>query len=727
MERCPPEILWLIAAHLPSVRSYCLFTGLCHHTRHVMRGTALTLTFNDGPVEGRDSFPIPPADAMAALLGPCTQLREITFASDYVTKGCGWHESTFGPWVDASFKGHDKLRVLRLPVRQGLEELYLGDDEHDYARAGQALAGAIGANCPNLRSLVWMDDSLGDLDLSPLRGCAASLQRLTVACGEDRLGQALSLFPNLDFFHAPNIDIVLARASPTIHATDSLDSVLTAGRAARCRLVEVRIPSGQPSFARPLVPFLTGTLGTLTRVDLLGRSRAVLIKVIPLLAVPSSAPALQTVRLTELDLQAPLPCPEALLGLINRVEHFTMQNNCGHGTVFRNLVVRSARLRTLDLLGDIEGPCLIECPALVSLDFPQPAPLLAGGVFAPLRLRCPALEVLSIEAAQPLSPMDEVGGGASEEGPLCPRLRRLELRGDDTECPWLARLPQWFPSLGRLTLGIGRPETFDLLWMLPCLSHLECTVRYAATREWHLRHGGGVGAAPLARLEVHVADTSPELSLVDISSPTLSWLALSCPGKRLDRVALGGCPSLAEVAIRCDARHIEMPPAPLPLRRLTISGAPFLDPADLERILLAGADQLRSVALWNEDPDHQPWDLTALAALIPRLRCLYELGISGATSPSVSFASPSLGVVALRWAATTHLSLAGCPALEYVFLSGSAKLAQIEMSPSLPYLLMVATEGVPVQGKASLKSQCPSGCRWEWASDDKEKSSSSVS
>ncbi|KAJ4456539.1 hypothetical protein PAPYR_8182 [Paratrimastix pyriformis] len=67
-------------------------------------------------------MPIPTADALAALVGPCTRLEELTLAPERALWRCGRWSSAFGGWVEAAFKNHTALHSLRIPNMAGLSE-----------------------------------------------------------------------------------------------------------------------------------------------------------------------------------------------------------------------------------------------------------------------------------------------------------------------------------------------------------------------------------------------------------------------------------------------------------------------------------------------------------------------------------------------------------------------------------------------------------------------------
>ncbi|KAJ4456538.1 hypothetical protein PAPYR_8181 [Paratrimastix pyriformis] len=68
------------------------------------------------------SASIPTADALAALVGPCTRLEELTLAPERALWRCGRWSSAFGGWVEAAFRNHPALHSLRIPNMAGLSE-----------------------------------------------------------------------------------------------------------------------------------------------------------------------------------------------------------------------------------------------------------------------------------------------------------------------------------------------------------------------------------------------------------------------------------------------------------------------------------------------------------------------------------------------------------------------------------------------------------------------------
>ncbi|KAJ4456319.1 hypothetical protein PAPYR_8503 [Paratrimastix pyriformis] len=100
---------------------YLLLIGLSHDARQAIRGTLRQMSFDekaspDDILEG-DCLPTPTADILAALVGPCKGLVDLSLPSrEPGLWGCGRTAADYAPWVDAAFAGHIQLATLRVPV-----------------------------------------------------------------------------------------------------------------------------------------------------------------------------------------------------------------------------------------------------------------------------------------------------------------------------------------------------------------------------------------------------------------------------------------------------------------------------------------------------------------------------------------------------------------------------------------------------------------------------------
>ncbi|KAJ4456374.1 hypothetical protein PAPYR_8413 [Paratrimastix pyriformis] len=129
---------------------YLMLLGLNHATRTLVRGNMRTMSFSgihrdervrsffpapttNTPPDPEDDLDLvdptrcasaaaPTADALAALVGPCTRLEELTLAPERALWCGGREASTFAGWVDAAFRNHPALHTLRIPRMTGLSE-----------------------------------------------------------------------------------------------------------------------------------------------------------------------------------------------------------------------------------------------------------------------------------------------------------------------------------------------------------------------------------------------------------------------------------------------------------------------------------------------------------------------------------------------------------------------------------------------------------------------------
>ncbi|KAJ4461089.1 hypothetical protein PAPYR_2534 [Paratrimastix pyriformis] len=155
-----------------SLRLYILLIGLSHATRKAIRGTLRQISFAEtDPEDSADGIETevvlatPTADALAALVGPCKDLAELSLPTrDPAMWGCGRTEAVYCPWVDEAFAGHTQLAVLHIPY-------------------GDAVLAALPRILGHLSGLVEFrlelsDDAPLEAPLDALVGCCPRLEAL---------------------------------------------------------------------------------------------------------------------------------------------------------------------------------------------------------------------------------------------------------------------------------------------------------------------------------------------------------------------------------------------------------------------------------------------------------------------------------------------------------------------------------------------------------------------
>ncbi|KAJ4460953.1 hypothetical protein PAPYR_2799 [Paratrimastix pyriformis] len=178
----PPDLLLALvdAASFP-LQTYCQLIGLTHDIRTAIRGAPRVLSFqcpvpfDDDDCRDADRYciaPCLPADALAAIVGPCKGLVRLTLPNNNrhhpSVLGCGLFDGMKNPealeaWAEEAFGGHSQLAVLEIPgaatfgpaicsiLRHlpGLEEFHYLQARPLHPRVLEALA----ASCPKLRVL----------------------------------------------------------------------------------------------------------------------------------------------------------------------------------------------------------------------------------------------------------------------------------------------------------------------------------------------------------------------------------------------------------------------------------------------------------------------------------------------------------------------------------------------------------------------------------------------
>ncbi|KAJ4455031.1 hypothetical protein PAPYR_10105 [Paratrimastix pyriformis] len=121
----PADLLLLLTSFAPDpTASYLHFIAVSHSLRAAMRGRPRVLSFahingeklnREIPESGR----IPTADALRAIVGPCSDLEELELGLERTMQQCG--DGT--AWVEATFRDKPHLQTLTIPSLGGLTEV----------------------------------------------------------------------------------------------------------------------------------------------------------------------------------------------------------------------------------------------------------------------------------------------------------------------------------------------------------------------------------------------------------------------------------------------------------------------------------------------------------------------------------------------------------------------------------------------------------------------------
>ncbi|KAJ4455745.1 hypothetical protein PAPYR_9239 [Paratrimastix pyriformis] len=664
--RLPPELLpTLVEASASPLLTYMLLLSLCRATRTAVRGTPRELSFcfdgGDADVEPLivAEVTVPTPDALAALVGPCKGLVELTLPGDddaLVPLGCRPEEAACAPWVIEAFGGHDRLAVLHVPSAAlilplpgivshlpALVELRIGGpdpftvmtrrvpQEEDPERpnhvppveslraAFSALLVALGRSCPRLR--VLHHHTVGPLQE-----------------GTDTDGNLLSIVGALTDLHLPlgglgdlpfTADLITSMASVQRLNLNWCHNTMLRPVASRLRHLGLRDPVScegldevglcqleslslwsyveEEAFSR----LVGANMHTLRSVTLGFAAADALLRVLgPLNGLP---------HLTDLTLIIELPInsrgtpPPLVLdwvfltcltpGLLDRLEHLAVHLPSDRTPCLPTgptLRLASRRLRTL---------CLSAC--CVRLDETT------------LELACPCLEVLAL----PEDDRADLGGLVLD----CPQLRSIEgvLQGGRGHAPS-------GPGAGKAGAsrvggvpagsapGLGSP-------------HHQRTHRCGESRTLRL-------PAQLERLDVEVdcwTLAGPSQIELRVEAAGLRSLALQVSAFGGVRLVLG-CPAL--IALDLGAPLIDFrladpsgPVPPLVSLALTVASFSRATQNDWAGCLVAmlGA-RLRRVCLKGTFPA-----LPQLATALGRLPRLAELRLEDITSPTATWRWPA--------------------------------------------------------------------------------------
>ncbi|KAJ4457472.1 hypothetical protein PAPYR_7064 [Paratrimastix pyriformis] len=533
------------------LQTYAQLIASDHDTRQKLRGIPQRMALRPAIFENdyeEASFIRCPGDALAALLGPCHQLVEITGAF-LPPPATGLEEATYHTWIDAAFRDHPVLQSVDLtPVRSAPMDTmplalrilrHLPNLRSARLTARDPLLEALARGCPRLAHLELVPDESSDSpNLGALRACP-ELAELT-------LGNIhLTRLPDLLLPGPPaslhKLDLTADEA--LLHANKRWEAFLPAGRLAGLR----EVPSATLDAALP--------------------------------ALLPSAALLETLALTD---TAPSPLLQALSAHFPnlRVLHTQTQHLAD---IPRALLARLVEAR-LTFTQAPPGPT-IEFQAAgmqrLTLGFP-----LAGK--SAIRVRCPRLRTVNLLPGPVRSPLRVTFEGGSPD--------LAEVFGHPCyHFPADAPLPSVRRYVGFAVDGLAAFPRLRTLGMA-AVDHLETLEELLA------------GHPDLVSAEVTATgSTSPRLTLH--AGPALRWLLCWCTGAAPAQVIIDG-PGLqslnaalprSALTLRCpELRRLECGDPEFrfeclvpPLRELRLVGDAACPPALLRSLARHHGDTLR--------------------------------------------------------------------------------------------------------------------------------------
>ncbi|KAJ4461084.1 hypothetical protein PAPYR_2529 [Paratrimastix pyriformis] len=727
--RWPPELLRILMGPegtTGSLRLYILLLGISHATRQSLRGTLRKISFDATDLEDSadgdepaqfDRMPTPTADALAALVGPCKGLVELSLSARRPSLwGCGRTEAVYGPWVDEAFAGHTQLAVLRIPSAEavmpamprilghlsGLVEFQLD------IRPGpspDALLKILDRHCPRLEDL-----HLRFLGCHFARGQPPQffgrLKRLTATGGGLVSDAALQSLTSLEQLHLDQYTPALSHiASHLTHLTLDGNNMLAAvhglglTRLESLYLVGVScadlccLLADNRATLRSLAARLYGPVGSLFQV----------------LAACSV--------LTDLDLGLGF-CPSGQVNLadlpqslLDQLQSLRLDPDSGgyRGPYEKSIRIDSATLRRLDLRTVKLAPgtsAALACPVLEVLTLPA-AYILANGPACnyPLILRCPRLLRISGLGEQTLTE--------------CQPMPHLVQVGYTFGCgirPSLEALRAGSPRLSRMSGGkLADPQGLvELCQVMPALTHLQATVLISRP-ECPFDGNDDDDDEPIRielRLPGHVEFL--DLTLTDLEAPRSYVvkafpivLAVEAPGLRafiLHDHCFSGvrslamrCPALVELGLvevpaltefTLDTSHVGPGACGPFLRSLRIFRCRALQVASLLACLGRHGACLSEVAIqetftsWRDDAN---WSqLVAALSALPRL---IRLELECDRPIDLSLACPVLRSLNVHDTRPRSLVL-DCPLLEELRALMATNVERFELAGD-PYLRLV--------------------------------------
>ncbi|KAJ4457486.1 hypothetical protein PAPYR_7088 [Paratrimastix pyriformis] len=681
-------LLALVDAAPFPLQVYCQLIGLTHGIRTAIRGAPRVLSFLwpgpllDDPWDYECCLaPCLPADALAALVGPCKGLVRLTLPPH-----CPRHPSVLGcaiprdgepvgkTWVDEAFSGHTQLAYLEIPGAgatfwpaiwwilshlPGLEEFHFLQARPLRTRVLQALA----AFCPKLRVLHltqhlsgWSDEQ----DFTVLEPIAGTIKELIVpdlSLDFARLVKGLSSLERLEVMGG-DLDSLRPIAQHLTHlVTNNPLFVRGFTEAGFCRLesLTTESTSGGISFA----PVMTACRDTLRSLSLSTRE-----DIAPgqgLLAALGGLTHLTRLKLT------------GAWG--NHLEYLSLYLAGDiEGTTYR---LSSRSLREVYLCGfALPDSCTLTlaCPFLEKLVPPRVKDSKPYGLI----MDCPHLRSLkalpskqNLDHSAPMPELVEVGG---------------LYRDEHLDPAWLAQLVAWSPSRLRLLshVAVSQAMLSQLFAGCPSLTSL---------RSIHL-HLTATTGPPVFVLQLPEQLEILEGSVIVEGAQGPAELRMEAPGLRALHLGLPpaqltlACPALVVVALSVFGAGrtsfvLDEGTRP-PLRSLRL-GLPFVAPItpaagqdpSLLAVLTRHGSRLQCVSVSSAWLTPEAWP--EVAAALGRLPRLVSLEVDGIPSADIALACPRLSHLSLIFGVELRSLVLDCPQLEELKAPFDSHLERFEL------------------------------------------------
>ncbi|KAJ4462981.1 putative Malate dehydrogenase [Paratrimastix pyriformis] len=702
----PLEILWYLIHGSPSpIRTYAVLIAQGRQLRRSLRGTALELDFEDVEEHPpapfvRDKRPmilsqtppsrVPCAQALAALVGPCSRLQKLRLSS---FTECGREAGVYSGWVDEAFSHHCDLHTLVVGSPKGLSEealcailVRLGASLQDltiqqFHNPPSRLLEVLAGSCPNLLSLTLESDTPWNCCHYRILSACVHLRRLAIGAVP---------WENEDLFRLP---LQLPDLETLISLSVSSDFTLALSPENVVRLREVEITSGEhflrslcgsgcshltsltmmfPS-PRDLGPdvaaFFAANAATLQRVEFVGPP----MEVVSILA--RQAPALHSVVIQ----QAWWTCqPVGLVPLIERLCRFVL-SGCTTKPLCSNLVLQTSRLEELLLRCDLQGQCTLDCPNLHTLSLGE----LGTSV---VHLRCPGLTNLSLPRSVGIDTLVPLGRLASLDyiGDLALAVLRTSFARQFASIRTLDGLSVKDPAtLGEICGGTWLPHLSELTAVLANASGLNRLIVAPSVTLLHISwaHPDVPGGVPALIIDGPALRT---LSLFPIGTP-IGTLTLRCP--RL--AGLTACMVTEEISLSSDA----------PLRSLALFSAPVVKKASLYSLIHGVAAHLTNLSLISEPRQggNVPSAPAAQSDLLGELPRLKSLHIADLATSVLHLGAPSIVDLSIGDSPKlVQISMARCSRLENltIYRCHSLRLVDLPLG-GVPFLLSAKVHCVP--------------------------------
>ncbi|KAJ4455978.1 hypothetical protein PAPYR_8940 [Paratrimastix pyriformis] len=736
IEMLPRELLLAVIDAAPfQLQAYCQLIGLTHGIRTAIRGAPRELSFM-GPkplldnheydrFNSEDEYclaPCLPADALAAIVGPCKGLVRLTLPPHNrhhpSVLGCGLplvedEDEDERCWVDEAFEDHTQLAYLKIPgagtfwpaiwrilfYLPGLEEFHFLEARPLEVGMFQALA----TFCPKLRVLRLTQDvqiSRLGLDFMVLAALSGTLKELIIPdvyLDGNSPGSLVSRLHSLERLEVGGWDTVDRLRPVAQHLTqfrthDQIDCLDEAGL---CRLESLASSSdASVNLSTPVITAYRDTLRSLSLSSLTGPSpdRG-------FLAAPLGG--LTHLTCLELDLPRVEDCSLSTVlaalppGLLeNQLECLSLRGISDPKE--HACAVSSRTLRKMELDFSLPGSCTLTlaCPALENLALPF-------GDSNPYELvmDCPHLRFLTslngqnLDRIAPMPELVSVSGHwlrldpawLAQLGTRAPRMRHLSqlvlsvlpqlsfFMSDLTASQ--AVLTQIFagcPSLTTLqSIDLHFPSTTDspaVVLRLP--EQLEAW-------DGRVSFEGPQGPAEL-RLEapglrVLRLEVPPQVQLT-LACPTLVALLVPAQGASSFALAEGTDPPLRSLCLECPPMWATWEPMPSSLLAVLT--------ASLLAILTRHGSHLQCVSLSSKRLSPEVWP--EVAAALGRLPRLVSLTLYGIPSADMVLACPRLSHLTIHTAsdkdAVKLRSLVlDCPHLEELSAPLDSDLKRFEL------------------------------------------------